>query len=326
MKQSEVPVPQYPWPTLTSPFAESDFPEEKEWYDSEYTFLSKETREKYKGHILAKCSAWMVPALSDRKSLLMVSRYLNYHTVFDDYFELCPVDKAKAYRDHLVEIVLGKQPNPDDIGLFHQAAKSMSEVRDTGMPAFWFERIAQEFYDYTTYGLIEETPYKLAGGKIFPPLQHVLSLREYAIGMGPYFCMIEPAFRISVPVDIFRHPMIQNIRRNIYRAFGLQNDLVSLERELSRGIEVINAILVLRHYNKISLEESCAEVLRMHDAYVAEVVAIEANLPEFGIHNDVAHQYIFHMKQMLSGLGNWYQKSGTIRYIPSGYPEPEYGK
>ncbi|HWV74123.1 MAG TPA: hypothetical protein VN040_20535 [Pseudosphingobacterium sp.] len=79
-------------------------------------------------------------------------------TLYDDYYELCPVKKLTSIRDHTMDVMLGGTPKPDDIGLLRQIALSRDEFRPH-VNDNWFERWAGSFHDYATYGIMEETPY-----------------------------------------------------------------------------------------------------------------------------------------------------------------------
>lgn len=313
-------MPTYPWAFIASPLVDSLLEEEVVWYDTDYTFMSVATREKYKRHGLAAAAAYMSPTTTDVARLRPIARLMIWLTLFDDYYEFCPISELVPIRDHMVNILLGEEPRPDDIGMVRQAAQMTKEFK-TFMPDFWIERLAHSFYRYVTYGLMAETPYKLAEIKRFPPLAILLPIREYSIAMYPYLDMLDPALGFTLPVHLHNHPVIQRFRAVIARLTVIQNDFASLEKEKALAAEVLNIVLVVQHEYQISLKEAVEESLRIHDGYVKEVDALHAALPDFGACHKEVDSYISHMKLMLTGIGRWYEDV-TERYTQ--FPTPEY--
>ncbi|MFC3757090.1 terpene synthase family protein [Chryseobacterium tructae] len=188
----------------------------------------------------------------------------------------------------------------------------------------WFERWTKDFYSYTTYGIMEETPYKLK--KEFPTLNNLLLIREYSISMYPYGDPVEPSINYIVPNSISEHPTIKRLKMLMCRIMAIQNDFASIEKELAVDTEVLNIILVIKNQYKVSLEEATTEAMRIHDSYVNEFVELQNNLPDFGLEQKNIERFVHNMALMISGLGAWYHKGNSTRYkTPGEFPKPEYG-
>lgn len=323
MKQSEVPVLQYPWPYEIGPFSESFNEEERNWIDTDYQFMSEATRAKYKKHGLTQAASYMFPAAGTLEQMRPIARFMIWLTLLDDYHELCPVKEFSGIRDHIMDVMLGEQPRPDDIGLLRQVALSREEFRPY-VNNDWFQRWATSFYNYTTYGLMEETPYKLKGE--FPTLSNLMLIREYSISMYPYGDPVEASINFIVPDHISKHPVILRLKMLMCRIMAIQNDFASIEKELAVDTEVLNVILVIRHQYKVSLMEACAEAMRIHDSYVDEFVELQRNLPDFGALQKDVERFVHYMTLMISGLEAWYHMGRSTRYkTPGEFPKPEYG-
>ena len=106
-----------------------------------------------------------------------------------------------------------------------------------------------------------------------------------------------------------------------------QNDFYSLRKELGLDTELMNLILVLKEVNKMSLEEAVNEAKRIHDADVAEFVALHENLPDFGVHQQQVYDYILSLGTILQGLNTHYIQD-TERYLADGvgfaWPEADH--
>ncbi|WP_257667927.1 terpene synthase family protein [Parapedobacter tibetensis] len=319
----KAPIPKYPWPYSQSPLTGRLAEEGLFWYDTDYDFLSPSTHDKYKNrHQLVSAAEHMSCTTTNVDHLRPIARVMIWLTIFDDYYELCPVSEMLVIRDHLVAILLGETPKSTDIGIYRDIAHSRDEFLRF-MPYEWMERVAEATYRYITYGMIEETPYKLT--RTYPSLAHLMIMREYSITVPIYSLMVDPAINFMLPKQVNNHPVIQRLRSVMCQIMSIQNDFFSLQKELERDTEVINILFVLQHEFSMSMEEACTEALRIHDGLVAEFVALHKALPDFGaIHKDVDN-YVLHMGMMIQGLNVWYQ-GDTVRYVPSEFPYPEYSQ
>lgn len=323
MKQQDVPILQYPWPYEIGPFSQSFYEEQNQWINEDYQFMSESTREKYKKHGLVEATSYMFPAAATKELVRPMARFMVWLTLCDDYHELCPVNEFANIRDQIMNIMMGENPKPSDIGLMRQVALSREEFRPY-VNEDWLQRWAQSFYNFSTYGLMQETPYKLK--KEFPTLNNLLLIREYSIAMYPYGDPVEPAINYIVPKHISEHPIIKRLKMLMCRIIAIQNDFCSLEKELAVETEFLNIILVIRHQEKVSLQEAIQESMRIHNDYVKEFVELQNNLPDFGTEQKNVERFIHNIALMISGLGEWYHKTISTRYKASGeFPKPEYG-
>ncbi|NML39982.1 hypothetical protein HHL17_22465 [Chitinophaga sp. G-6-1-13] len=312
-RELNIPVLQYPWPTIPAPYPDYFAKEEAGWLDADYTFMAEEAVRKYKGHCLADGASYMAPTTINIDHLRPMARFFLWLTLYDDYYELWPVKRLAEERDRIIDIMLGESPKAGDIGLYRQAAIFRDEFLSF-MPYEWMERLAKSMYRYTTYGIMEEHRYRTE--KRFPSILNLTYLREYAIGMYPYGDLVEPGINFALPRYIAEHPVIMRLRTLLCRVMFIQNDWYTLEKEMAEESEVCNMILALRHHHKISLEEAMEEARRMHDEYVKEMVGLQDNLPDFGDHQKAVENYVFHLGLNITGLNDWYNAM-TVRYIPS---------
>ncbi|BAP31002.1 uncharacterized protein CHSO_1965 [Chryseobacterium sp. StRB126] len=322
MKQSDIPVLQYSWAYKVAPFAESFYNEQNDWIDTDYQFISETTRTKYKRTNLVQAASYMFPATKTMEQMRPIARFMVWLTLYEDYYELCPVKELASVRDDIMNVMLGEDPRPGDIGLLRQVALSRDEFRPY-VNDNWFQRWADSFHDYTTYGIMEETPYKLKHE--FPTLSHLLLMSEYSISIYPYADPVEPSMGFIAPNFVSKHPVIKRLKTLMSRIMVIQNSFASIENKLAMKPDVLNIILVLKNQYRISLEEACMEAMQMHDDYVREFVELKANLPEFGSIQKDVENFVHHMTLMISGLGAWYHSGKLPHYeIPGEYPRPEY--
>lgn len=324
-KEFKVPKPVYPWTTLQSPFAGTLYEEENSWYDQDYQFLSKEAMARYKKMRLVDVGPFMVPAATEKDRVLHATRFAIYMTVTDDYVELLPIKEIAAFRDRIFEVMMGDDPRPEEKGILRQMQANRKEWMALGMPDFWLERIATNYkYRFVTDGIMEESPYKIS--KNIPPIPLFHLIRANSIGMIPFVDLICPSTGFALPNHIYKHTVIQRIIMLQAIIVALQNDFATIGKELAIESEIFNIITLLQHHHKISFDEACTEGMRIHDEFVDEFVTLSNHLPDFSPYQKETEEFIFYIKQMISGLNDFYYKSGTQRYEPGGFAVPPNGK
>ncbi|ALR29785.1 hypothetical protein ATE47_04270 [Chryseobacterium sp. IHB B 17019] len=321
MKTVYVPIPSYPWPRVLSPFVE--FPEEEKWLSEDYNFLDEETINRYRKQRLYDFVFNMWPVTNNPKMMRPILRCGYYHTIMDDYVGIMPLDELKAFTDRTYEVMMEQDPQPNEIGIFHQMAAARKEWIANGMPLFWIERMAREFREYFTYGVMEETPFKLSN--TYPSVGRYLLIRMYSIGQKVFVNLTEAAMGQALPVHIHEHPVMNRLRELQSMIIAIQNDFASIRKELATDNETLNIILVVMHEYKTSLQEAIVESLRIHDEMVREIDSITSCLPDFGFYQKMVEDYIYHVKIMIHGLNAFYYESGTKRYTQEGFAIPKYG-
>ncbi|MBB6501251.1 terpene synthase family protein [Pedobacter cryoconitis] len=324
MKQTiDVPIPKYPWTYIPSPLMFTFDEEEKQWIKEDYAFMGPESVKRYINQNIVKVSPYMGPTTTNADLLRPVCRFLLYETYFDDYVEIMPLEEVRVLRDRAFEVMTGDSVGPNEIGMFRQMEQARKEWVTNGMPQFWIERMANSFWEFVTYGIMEETHFKLT--QTYPTLSRYLLIRSRSIGQLAYVDMIDPAIGYALPEHIHKHPAIQRVLFLQSILIGIQNDFASIRKEMATENENFNIILLLHHTHHLSFEEALARAMKIHDDFVVELEEISQCLPNFGDYQKEAENYVYHTKLMVTCLNEWYYKSGTKRYTPEGFATPKYG-
>ncbi|MFD2033974.1 terpene synthase family protein [Belliella marina] len=246
-------------------------------------------------------------------------RYVVFHTIFDDQLEYATKEEVSYYCKRLVAIFRGDSLAPGDPGYFNQAAVIRDEFR-AFMPEEWMKRLADTFYTVTRYGALEEVTYK--ANQTVPSLALFKVIREYSIVIFPYFYLVDAQVNLVLTEDVERHPVIQRVRSLWSRIIAWQNDIQGLKKELSKDTEVMNIVIVLQRKYNLSLEDALIEAMKIHDDDLAELVALQADLPDFGIPADEIKQLFHGWGSLIQGLNTFYLRD-TNRYDPSCFAWPD---
>ncbi len=324
MRQTlHIPRISYPWPTIPSPLADALDQEELTWIDEDYAdFIPQESIGRMRLQHIARVGTYMNPTVTDIDRMRPACRHSLYITYVDDFFGVTPLDKFIPVRDRIFEVMMGADPRPGEIGVLRQMAAARREWSAMGMPQFWIERIAVNFRHFMTWGMMEEIPFRQSG--TMPPIARLMLIRPYSIGMLAFGDMIEPCTDFVVPVEIYEHPVVKRLKWLLGVAIFLQNDLISIRKEMALEHETLNIVLVLQHERGLSLDDACLETLRMLDESMQEIVELHAAMPDFGPYRKGMDNYFHHIGLMISGCDSFYYDSGTNRYNAHGFVVPQY--
>lgn len=311
--QEYLPLGYYPWPDLLNPNVAQMEIDMNTWIDHDYAYLPESARRKYKKMGFHLCTARMVPTATYQQTIPCNRFVLNF-VVMDDQMEFATIEEKKRDCDRAIQILQGAIPTSDENGMFQHLALIRDEYKSF-MPSEWMERFIENLSRCFKYGVQEETSFKLA--KQIPSLDYFMILREYSVNMYPYLYWADIETDFVLPKEIEQHPVIQRLRALTSRIEAWQNDFYSLRKELGLDTEIMNLIIVLQKEKKMSLKEAVTEAKRIHDADVAEFVALHENLPDFGSHQEKIYNYVLSLGTILQGLNTHYIKD-TQRYLANG--------
>jgi hypothetical protein len=268
------------------------------------------------------CAARMAPTTSYEKLIPCVRLAVQF-VVLDDQLEFSTREETKQCLDRIIEIVKGAEPLPDENGTFHQMAILRDEFA-AFMPPTWMAQFIRNLQRVMKYGIMDEMPYKISGST--PPLEYFMVLREYCVLMYPYYLWAAIESDFVLPDYIDEHPVMMRLMALACRLEAWQNDFHSYAKEICLDSEGMNLLIVLQKQCNMTLEEACTEAKRIHDADLAEFIALHENLPDFGEHQQQVYNYISCLGTILQGINTHYAKD-TLRYLPGGvgfaWPEVE---
>ncbi|KAF3123029.1 hypothetical protein TWF703_001047 [Orbilia oligospora] len=190
------------------------------------------------------------------------------------------------------------------------------------MPAHMYEEFIGSILDLITrYG--EE---KEHNAKSTPPSMAVYrdTRRQTSGGIcyARYLCMQKNY--CDLPDSVLHHPTILRMHNLLGTLVGYHSDFISLPKELARGGDVMNLVMVVQNESQLSLEEEArARALEIHNESLDELIRLQNTLPDFGEWQKIAREYADDMGVLVQGVYSWHiQSSG--RYVAGVYVEPEH--
>jgi len=319
-----LPKPQYPFPDFIHP----DFRQQREeyyaWIDREYTFHSKEAREKHKRHHLTDIAARGCPFLKGIEELRPLASYAANGAMMDDYWDQCTRNEMYEIGNRLTALLTGDdphEPGPDENGIFHQFWVLRQDALKCGIPERLYKKFTAAIHR-VFIGYAEERVYYRAN--IIPPLAVYWIIREDTSGVLPFcrYAALQKDYR-QLPDEVLEHPHILRLHTLCSWMIGIHNDIISLPKELHREEDTMNLVKVLQHERCLSLKEAYMTALEFHDSFLKEFMLLHEHLPPFGDLQDTVYNYVQDLGILVAGVYAWHTND-TSRYVNGGYVEGEY--
>lgn len=317
---SRLPRPRYPFPGHVSQHIDSLASEYCQWIETDCDFKSKAARLAYKQHRLSDIAARAFPLLT-LEELRPVARFTSCLAIIDDYLDKADHDELEQVSNKTSALLSGAdEGEPPSAGFFRQVYLVRQDALACGMPPHLYRRFIDAIAALLM-GYGAEKHYNAADTP--PALSAYIMLREQTSGglcYANYLCM-QKNYRL-LPDDVLLHPVILRMHALASILIGYHNDFISLPKELARGGDVINLVMVVqREFRLSTLQQAWAKALYIHNVTLGEFLSLQNNLPDFGPWQQTATEYAADLGVMVQGVYAWHtQKTG--RYIPGAYVEP----
>ncbi|WP_080777257.1 terpene synthase family protein [Chryseobacterium phocaeense] len=317
-----LPKPHYPFPDFIHPHFQQQREEYYDWIDKEYTFHSKEAREKHKRHHLTDIASRGCPFLSTLEELSPLASYAANGAMMDDYWDRCTHSEMIQITKRIMALLTGEDPHePTDNGIFHQFWVLRQNIIQCKMPEHLYKQFVKSIYE-VFIGYSDERVYYRDNS--VPPLPVYLLIREATSGVQPFckYVAMQKEYR-QLPEEVLEHAHILRLHTLCSLMIGIHNDIISLPKELHREEDTMNLVKVLQKERNLSVKEAYLLAMEMHDDYLKEFLLLHEHMPRFGQWQDMAFNYVQDLGIMVAGVYAWHTND-TSRYVNGGYVEGEY--
>lgn len=317
-----LPKPVYPFPDFMNPYFREQREEYYEWIDREYTFHSKDAREKHKTHHLTDIAARGLPFLKSLAELRPIANYAANGAMMDDYWDRCSHAEMNEIQKRITALLTGEDSKePADHGIFHQFWVLRQDALKCEMPERLYNKFVAAMHNVLV-GYMDERTYYRANTP--PPFEIYTIIRENTSGAIPFckYVAMQKEYR-QMPDDVLEHPHILRLHALCAGMIGIHNDIISLPKELHREEDIMNLVKIMKQEHKVSLEEAYMMTLDVHNNYLKEFILLQEHLPVFGQWQDMACNYVKDLGIMVAGVYAWHTND-TTRYVPGGYVDGEY--
>lgn len=209
-----------------------------------------------------------------------------------------------------LNILSGEDPAKRDGPLVHALADLTSRLRARAPGPVWTHRFARAVGEYLDATIWEAS--NRARGTV-PDLATYVEMRPLTGGLRIDDELIGLCEGTRLPREVTEHEVVRFLRRTSANAVCWANDLLSLEKELTRG-DMHNLVVVLARAENLELQQATQKVVRMHDAEVHTFIESAASLPSFGnaVDADLA-RYVTILATRMRGNLDWVRESERYR-------------
>ncbi|WP_027380985.1 terpene synthase family protein [Chryseobacterium daeguense] len=317
----ELPKPQYPFPDFIHPDFQQQREEYYSWIDREYTFHSKEAREKHKKHNLTDIASRGCPFLKTLAELRPLANYAANGAMMDDYWDLCSHSEMIDISNKIMSLLKGESAEPAENGIFHQFWILRQDAVKCEMPERLYNKFIKSLHD-VLIGYADERAYYRTN--TIPPLAVYLLIREATSGVQPFckYVAMQKEYR-QLPDEVLEHSHILRLHTLCALMIGIHNDIISLPKELHREGDTMNLVKVMQQEHNVSIKDAYNMTMELHDNYLNEFLVLQKNLPVFGKWQEMVSDYVQDLGIMISGVYAWHTND-TTRYVNGGYVDGEY--
>ncbi|WP_027160120.1 terpene synthase family protein [Methylobacter luteus] len=314
MQKLTIPSIYCPFPSAISPHAEKINQHTLDWVQQ----LNLVTNEKAFNRLRASKFGWLAAraypdAPLDR--LEIVSDWNTWLFILDDQCDEWGLGKfpeqLAALHARCLEILSGSTAGSEDVALVHALYDIRTRIQSL-MPLPWMTRFVQsaaEYFESTVW----EAKNRFLG--VWPDSPTYILMRPYTGGLYTDIDLIELTEGIALPLEIRKHPHIQQLAVITNNVVCWSNDIISLQKEFNHQ-DMHNLALIFHHHQLISLQSAIDQVAKLIESQVRQFITLEKSVPSFGtdLDRDI-EKFITVMRAWMRGNLDWSFESG--RYQPT---------
>lgn len=262
------------------------------------------------------------------EELMLVSDWNTWLFIRDDQCDETGIDKdparLTAVHERLLGILMGRPCSPEDGALGKALDDLWSRMRAKATLS-WEARFINSVEEYFESSAWEAN--NRARG-ICPDVATYTKMRPYTGGLYTDIELIEITEQITLPLEIRKHPTIEQLALMTNNVVCWSNDIISLTKELEQQ-DVHNLVIALRQDDGLELQEAVDRAVEMYHAEVSNFIALEKRLPEFSsCHAQAVHRYLEVLRSWMRGNLDWAYESARYQtaqtdYIPCRHSEKQ---
>jgi hypothetical protein len=312
MQNFTIPNIYCPFPSAISPYAERIHRHTLDWVQQLNLVTNEKAYKRLRASKFGRLAARAYPdAPLDR--LEIISDWNTWLFILDDQCDEWGLGKhpeqLAALHARCLEILSGSMPNSEDVALVYALHDIRTRIQPL-MPLSWLTRFVQsaaEYFESTVW----EAKNRFQG--IWPDSPTYILMRPYTGGLYTDIDLIELTNGITLPLQVRKHPRIQQLAVITNNVVCWSNDIISLQKEFSHQ-DMHNLVLVFHHHRQISLQSAIDQVARLIESQVRQFIILEKSLPSFGadIDRDI-ERFITIMRAWMRGNLDWSFESGRYR-------------
>ncbi|KAI0072163.1 terpenoid synthase [Panus rudis PR-1116 ss-1] len=287
----------WPYSRRINPHYANVKPEAKAWVES-FTPLNPKAQEAFNRCDFNLLASLAYPDLLPER-LRTACDLMNLFFIFEEYSD----DQTSMDVQNVRAAIMRGLRSPDKPHAITNKASLVGEM----YRQFWCRATARghpvahqrfvDAFDLYTTAVVEEAVAR-ESGKVHNGVNEYLALRRDTIGTKPSFALLEFDQEEVLPLDVIRHPSVQELVTTATDMLSIDNDICSFNVEQARG-DIHNIVIVVMHSQHLSLSSALTFVESIHARLLNKFIALSSELPSWGEPIDSR------LANYIAGLGNW---------------------
>ncbi|MFE9442756.1 hypothetical protein ACFYO2_28050 [Streptomyces sp. NPDC006602] len=264
-----------PVPAALNPELQEATAAAEAWLDEFGLVPTEEARRHVQRTRVDRLTAWLCPHAS-REALTLITQWNAWLFQLDDQFDDDPVRgyQPERWREAFGPLfaVFDGTVTPGRL------ARSLADLwrRTTAVRSSVWQRrfVPHLLWYFDSYRA--EMIYREEGR--VPGLQQYLTHRRASFAFDAVLDLMEIGTGVDLPDQLHANPAFADMREAVIYANACINDLYSLPKELAHDY-AFNAVTVICHHHRCSLQEAAERVAVMQAGYVQRILDLEQVLP-----------------------------------------------
>lgn len=290
MENFRIPDLRIPIPAALNPELQEAAAAADAWLDEFGLVPTEEARRHVRRTRVDRLTAWLCPNAS-QEALTLITQWNAWLFQLDDQFDDDPVRgyRPEQWREAFGPLFAVFDGTVTDGRLVRSLAdlwRRTTAVRSAVWQRRFVPHLFWYFDSYRTDMMHREE------GRV-PGLQQYLAHRRASFAFDAVLDLMEIGSGVELPDQLHANPAFADMREAVIYANACINDLYSLRKELAHDY-AFNAVTVIRHHHRCSLQEAVERVAVMQGGYVQRILDLERVLPGRLARSGLADDVISH--------------------------------
>ncbi|MEV8455562.1 hypothetical protein AB0467_28270 [Streptomyces sp. NPDC052095] len=245
---------------------------------------------------------------TSREGLRLAMLYFAQFCLHEDWItRQDPAGLTRAY-ERALAVFDGEPPAPADQPLTRLTGHLGRSLRDFQLPEHT-DRFRTALSDYLSAHVWEAD---LQRRRRTPRLAEYRHLRPVVLGVRPLHELYPVIHDRPVPARLLGHPVAEALSNSLVNFHYLANDVRSLAKELRAEKHPLNAVLVLRAQQGLSLQEGIDATARAAAEELDAYQQLKATLPRLGLDHPALAAHLTDLERLAADTVAWH--IATPRY------------
>ncbi|KAH9477941.1 Delta(6)-protoilludene synthase [Psilocybe cubensis] len=228
---------------------------------------------------------------------------MQIYFILDDNTDAVNAEVARLHCNAVMEAVINPEtPRPEGEPIIGEITRQFWKRASANSPKAAKERFIKTWIAYV------ESIYLQANRRdksYICTIDEYIATRRDNIGTYPTFFFTEMSLGVDIPHHIMEHPIIVRMARDIIDLTTLGNDMYSYKKEVLAGDTGYNAVTVVMHNLRLSVDEAIQWISNLQDDLVADFLTLREDVVNKRSFSTYGAEMDRQIESYIDGLGQW---------------------